>query len=213
VNENLLRFKKNQLYLTLDVETENLNICENNRPWQIGCLLCRGKEIEKKYEANIWWEDLNIGEEAARITRFNYENYKASAQDPKEVFDKVAKYLYDPSVIVVGQNLFNFDNAIINNWRRAMGMPADWNFVERTIDIRALFSQLQKENKSFDWSDPYSHQIKYIHHRERGLKTSLAFMRKYFGMEYDPNLHHSALQDVIYTWEVFSQQLIYQIEI
>jgi len=216
MNNNLLRFKLDQKILFWDCETENLSLGDSsihkNRPWQSGFILCQGKNTLLEKQREIWWPDLNISEEAAKITRFDRYNYEQNARDPKEVWDEFAQYFYDPSVLIVGQNILNFDNYILNNWRRNIGLPTDWSFINRVIDTRALSVAIQKGNKTVDHNDLLCWQMRFMHHRERGLKATLESMVKHYGFPYDRNLHHDSLNDCRYTRDVF-QKMIYEIEI
>ena len=46
MDEDLLRFKKDQKYLVFDYETCNLNLGHlENKPWQIGFIICKGSKF------------------------------------------------------------------------------------------------------------------------------------------------------------------------
>ena len=48
MNDNLLRFKKNQNYICFDFETCHLNLLHSeNKPWQLGYGLFKGKKMHK----------------------------------------------------------------------------------------------------------------------------------------------------------------------
>lgn len=211
MNDTLLRFHKNQKYLVLDVEAESLNLCLA-RPWEIGYIVCTQNKILVENCDFIFLEDLNISADAARITRFDYNLYRQKAKDAKKVFDEFSKYLYDPDVIVVGQNILNYDGYIIQNFRRALGLKPDWSFINRVIDTRALSFAIQKSVKTVDHNDLYCWQMRYMHARERGIKTSLESLLKNYSIPYDKDQHHNSLWDSQMTKEVFFKQ-IYEIEI
>ena len=69
--EDLLRFKFNQKYVIFDTETEGLNLV-TSKPWQLAWIEAEGKKITKKQNRFLMWEDLNVSEDAARVTGFNY---------------------------------------------------------------------------------------------------------------------------------------------
>ena len=69
--EDLLRFKFNQKYVIFDTETEGLNLV-TSKPWQLAWIEAEGKKITKKQNRFLMWEDLNVSEDAARFTGFNY---------------------------------------------------------------------------------------------------------------------------------------------
>jgi len=216
MTENLLRFNKSQKYLSFDTETENLALfnCNDhkNRPWEIGWTLStRLKKIEEKC-LYPWWPDLKVSDDAARITRFNYESYKSKAKDARKCLDYFSERLYDPSVIIIGQNILNFDAYVIQNWRQDLGLKPDWSFIERTIDTRALAFAIQKGVKTVDRDDLFCWQMKYMNTREKGIKTSLEWLCKYYSLGYDSQSHHGAEYDSRMTFEIFKKQM-WEVEI
>ena len=46
-----------------------------------------------------------------------------------------------------------------------------------------------------------------LHIREKGLKTSQAFMLKYYDIPHDPKKLHDSLYDVEMTFEIFKKQI------
>ena len=216
MTDNLLRFNKNQHFLFFDVETENLSLfnCPDskNRPWETGYILSRGKEVIKEGELHPWWPDLNVGKEAAIITRFNHYDYRQKATDARKCYEQFAEMLYDPSTIIVGQNVLNFDAFLVQNWRQELGLKPDWSFIERTIDTRALAFAIQKGVKSVDRDDLFCWQMKFMNTREKGIKTSLEYLMKSNGFFYDRNSHHNGLADARMTRDIFMKQ-IWEVEI
>lgn len=216
MTDNLLRFNKTQKFLSLDAETENLALfnCADhkNRPWEWGQVLYQGQKEISRQLLYPWWEDLKVGEEAARITCFNYEDYKRKATCPRKALEKVSEIIYDPSVIVVGQNILNFDGYVLQNWRQELGLRPDWSFVERTIDTRALAFAIQKGVKVVDRDDLFCWQMKYMNTREKGIKTSLEWLAKYYNLGYEAGSHHSAEYDAEMTAKIFFKQ-VFEIEI
>ena len=50
MNDELIRFKKDQKFLVFDYETCNLNLGSfNNKPWQIGYIICDKNKILERY--------------------------------------------------------------------------------------------------------------------------------------------------------------------
>ena len=77
MNEELLRFKKNQKYLIFDYETCNLNLNHySNKPWQLGFIIAEGSRVLKKYNFNLSWDELKLSKEAERITQFSRTKYE-----------------------------------------------------------------------------------------------------------------------------------------
>ena len=202
---NLLRFNKNQNYIVLDTETEGLNLT-SSKPWQASWIICRGSNIISEHDYFIRWEDINVSADAARITGFDKNYYYSKAEDPAEIFDKLSKYLYDPSFLVIGQNLLGFDVYMLNIWRKLIGMKSDYSYVDRIIDTKSISTAIFK-NILPDKDNFLSWQYKMLHIREKGLKTSQAFMLKYYDIPHDPKRLHDSLYDVEMTFEIFKKQI------
>lgn len=133
----------------------------------------QGEEILEEHDEFVFYDDLNVSEEAARITGFNKEKYISKAKPPAEVWKKFANYLYDNNNILVGQNVLGYDIYILNTMMRGIGIQNDWSFVNRMLDTKALATALFKDIKPS--GDLLSWQMKLMNHREKGLKTSQAF--------------------------------------
>jgi DNA polymerase III epsilon subunit-like protein len=202
---DLLRFKKDQSYICVDTETEGLNLT-SSKPWQVSWVVCRGHNIISKHDHFIRWDNINVSADAARITGFDKDYYYSRAEDPMEVFKKLSKYLYDPSFLLIGQNLLGFDVYMINVWRKLMEMKSDYSYVNRIIDTKsistAIFKNILPDKENF-----LSWQYKMLHIREKGLKTSQAFMLKYYDIPHDPKKLHDSLYDVEMTFEIFKKQI------
>jgi DNA polymerase III epsilon subunit-like protein len=202
---DLLRFKKQQNYITVDVETEGLNLI-SSKPWQVSWIICRGDKLVSKHDHFIRWDNINVSADAARVTGFNKNDYYEKAESPIEVFNQLAKHLYDPSFLVIGQNLLGFDVYMINVWRKLMGLKSDHSYVNRVIDTKsistAIFKNILPDKENF-----LSWQYKMLHIREKGLKTNQAFMLKYYDIPHDPKRLHDSLYDVEMTFEIFKKQI------
>lgn len=199
----LLRFKFDQHFLIHDFETEGTNL-RYSRPWQLSWVETVGKKTVEKYNFLLKWDDLNISEGAAKITGFDRAKYLKDAVDPYFVLQLFESRVNNPNMILVGQNIINFDIYILNVLRQELGYPVDYSFIERCLDTRPLFFaitlNMQKpENESLlEW------QYKLINMPEirqrRGI-TSLPAMLKYFDIPYDENKLHDALYDIEMTKE------------
>tara|TARA_R100001377_G_scaffold85055_1_gene70128 strand:+ start:1755 stop:2387 length:633 start_codon:yes stop_codon:yes gene_type:complete len=205
MNESLLRFDKKQKYLVFDTETEGLNLI-TSRPWQVAWLIVEGGEILEKHDMFLDWPDLNVSEGAARITGFTMKEYDRRKENPRKVWEKFSKHLYDKDTFVVGQNLLGFDVYMVNIWRKLMNLGSDYSYVDRIIDTRSLAVAITKEipvNKE----DFISWQYRLLNHRERGLKTSQAYLLKKYNIDHDTRRLHDALYDIEMNFKVFRKQL------
>lgn len=205
MKENLLRFNKKQRYLIFDTETEGLNLI-NSRPWQVAWLLAEGDNILEKHDLYIKWEDLNISDEAAKITGFSKQAYDRKSLNPKDVFDKFSKYLNDKNNLIIGQNLLGFDVYMINVWRREIGLPSDYSFINRIIDTKSIATAIAKQIP-VQRENLLSWQYRLLNHKERGLKTSQATLLKKYDIPHDPKRLHDAMYDIEMNFRIFKKQL------
>jgi len=205
MDESLLRFDNNQKYLVFDTETEGLNLIRS-RPWQVAWLVVEGGKILEKHDMFLDWPNLDVSAGAAKITGFTMKEYNKRKESPRKVWEKFSKHLYDKDTFIVGQNLLGFDVYMVNIWRELMKLEADYSYVERIIDTRALAVAIAKDIP-VDKDDFISWQYRLINHRERKLKTSQAFLLKKYNIDHDPKRLHDALYDIEMNFKVFRKQL------
>jgi len=204
--------KFDQKYIVVDVETRHLNqshqieIPNSNKVWQVSWIECQGNFIKEEHDYYVDVPNLDLSDEVARLTHFDYAKYNRLKQPAKKVFDIFIKYLYDPSYIVIGQNILNFDWFMLDILAKQAGERIDYSkFVERTYDTRPLAqahrSGLDKPRNGdiLDW------QFKILNDRSLKAKCSQGVLLKFFGIEHDPDELHSAIVDVKMTWEIFKQ--------
>ena len=209
--EDLLRFKFNQKYVIFDTETEGLNLV-TSKPWQLAWIEAEGKKITKKQNRFLMWEDLNVSEDAARVTGFNYKSYVKQAEDPAIVYKEFIDLINQDDVIIIGQNLLCYDIYILGVIARQLGLKIDYSFVNRIFDTKAIATALAKGNKTPDNDDFASWQIKWLNYRERGLKSNQKYLLEYYDIDFDPKKLHDALYDIEKNFEIFLKQ-IWELEI
>jgi DNA polymerase III epsilon subunit-like protein len=210
MKNDLLRFNKTQKYIVFDCETEGLNLV-SSKPWQMAWIVTQGGSTLEKFDIYIKWDDLKVSDGAAKITGFSRQVYDRKAIDPKDAFDKFAKYLYDPQYKLVGQNVLGFDVYIINIWRRLLGLSPDYSFVDRIIDTRCLAMAIEKqmpprEECLINW------QYRLLSIRDKKVKASQSALLKKYGIAFDERRLHDGAYDVEMTYEIFKKQL-FDIEI
>ena len=220
--QNLLRYNLNNYkFLCYDYETESLCLVGNNKPWEVGYITVEGGKVTSEHNRNIWWEDLNISDDASRITRFNYENYKKDAEDPDLVLKDFESKLYDPKTINITYNGLNFDMYLHQLWRKKLGKDIDWTFLPRSIDILALSRAYRMGMEPpEDWENFFCCQFTLANYfsdsRTRASRKlpscTLKKMCEELDIEFDDGQAHGGLYDVHKTWEVF-KQLIRKMEI
>lgn len=208
IGANLLRYKKDQLYLVADGETENLNLILNNRPWQWSYQRYKGNQLIESHDEFIWWPDLKVSKEAAFITRFDYNVYKSKAGDPKEKIDKFNQYLYDPNYIIIGANYGNFDSFIHGTWGKLVGITPDYSYFDRIYDIQCVEKAIELQiDIPKDRQEYLSFLFKTYGFRKRTLKTSVKFLLKKYEIPFDEFLLHDGIYDVAKCKEIFDKQI------
>ena len=209
--EDLLRFKFNQKYVIFDTETEGLNLV-TSKPWQLAWIEAEGKQIKKKQNRFLMWEDLNVSEDAARVTGFDYKSYVKQAEDPAIVYKEFIDLINQDDVIIIGQNLLGYDIYILGVIARQLGLKIDYSFVNRIFDTKAIATALAKGNKTPDNDDFASWQNTWLNDRERGLKSNQKYLLEYYDIDFDPKKLHDALYDIEKNFEIFLKQ-IWELEI
>lgn len=210
MNDQLLRFDKNQKYLVLDTETEGLNLVKS-RPYQVSWIIAQGDRVLEKNDRYLWWSNLKVSEGAARINKFKYDYYKSRAEDPKSVWEDFSKELYNPEYKVVGQNLLGFDVYMINVWRKLMGLGSDHSYVDRIIDTLSLARAIAKEDEP-NFDNFMCWQYGWNNFFQRGLRAGQATLLKKYNIPHDKDRLHDALYDIEMNFKVFRKQL-YDIEL
>lgn len=214
LGENLLRFKKDQKYICLDFETENLNLLPvHNKPWQASFVIGEGNSILEKHDYYIYWKDLNISDDAKRITHFSQDVYNKNAKPLNEVLPIIDKYLYDPDYILLWFNGLNFDSYMHNILRKRAGLKTDYSYIYKSIDVNCLAKAIKlqidfnNQDNFIAWQYALSDVV------QRGLKTNLALLCKEYNIPLiDNGGFHNALNDVIYTFQVY-HKLIWELTI
>lgn len=209
--EDLLRFKFDQKYVIFDTETEGLNLV-SSKPWQLAWIEATGKKITKKQNRFLKWNNLNVSEEAAKITGFNRKHYESKAEDPSVVFKEFMNLINRDDVIVVGQNILGYDLYMLGVIGRNLGIKIDYSFVKRCFDTKAIATAIAKGNKTPDKDDFLAWQLRYLNYRERGLKTNQKFLLQHYDISFDEAKLHDALYDIEKNFEIFQKQ-IWEIEI
>lgn len=194
--DKLLRFDDNQLYFLWDGETSHLNLLHDNYIWQLGFVVFNNKEIIEKKQFYIFHENFKISDDAARVTRFNWDVYKKNAQPQKEVFDLFESYLYDPKYIVMGHNLMSFDIHCHCQWRRLNNMRPDWSYLPRLIDTNCVAKAIELGIKSIKPSERLEMMFKLSNFVQKGMKTNLTSYGKKLGIDWNYDSLHEALSDV-----------------
>ena len=110
MDEHLLRFDKKKTFVFIDCETFNLCLSRcHNLPWQVGMIKLVGSKRIAEKDVHIKWDtNLKIGEEAARITRYNQSKMDKLGVSPEEIFPTIEDWL-DNADYIMGHNTLGFD--------------------------------------------------------------------------------------------------------
>lgn len=196
MDEHLLRFKENTEYVFIDCETENLCLNrEQNLPWQIGMIKVKGNKKVAEKDFYISWErELNVGKEAARITRFSPKLYKERAIPYDEIFPTIQDWL-DNCDYIVGHNTLGFDIYLIKDYYQYMGLDYR-HLMDKMIDTNCVARGLKlgipfKRDEQF-----LTYQYKMLHTRKKGVKTNLQALGREYDIKFDPDTLHDALNDL-----------------
>lgn len=208
---NLLRYNQEYKSICFDTETTSLNL-RYAIPWQLSYLVCRGDKIEKIVDKYLWWPNLKLSEDAARITRFDVITYKQRAEDPKKVFEEFANYLHNKNYLNIGQNTLGYDIYIINILRHLLGLKPDWEYLNRSYDTNCLGRFLLFNNPPPIQDNKFLWQMKLRNMRQKGTRTSLSALGKHFNIPVNEETRHDGLVDVKLNLEVFNK-MKWQIEI
>jgi DNA polymerase III epsilon subunit-like protein len=202
MDEHLLRFKKDKTLLFIDCET--FNLCLNsvgNLPWQVGMIRTTSgfnTNIKKKWDLHIKWDtNLEIGEEAARITRFNPAKFESLAISPEKAFEDIEREL-DSCDYIVGHNILGFDIYLLKDYYNYMGKDYK-HLMPKIIDTNSIAKGIKMDVSYQANGDPNGlllHQYKMVHKRKRGVKTNLTALGKEFDIEHDYDNLHDAVVDL-----------------
>ena len=213
MNDNLLRFKKDQKYLCFDFETCHLNLLNSdNKPWQIGYGTFQGKKPVKTFDRLIQWSNLNVSPEAAKICQFNRKHYEKNSTDATAILEEFESYLYDPSYLIIGHNLLGFDVYIHNIYRKLLKKQSDYSYVDRIIDTNCIAKAAKEKIKKGKGEPLINWQYKLNEFRKRGLKTNQKQLLKDYDIRFDENKLHDAGYDINMTFKIFNK-LIWEVEI
>lgn len=208
---DLLRYKNNQKYLVFDFETEGLNLFYS-KPFQLSFVVAEGKRVIENHDYYLDWKDLNVSEEAARVTNFSYLKYNNLKKNPNECLHVFEKYLYNPEYIIIGHNIIGFDIYIHKTLRRLCGKSPDFSYLNNLIDTNCLSKAIKcnivksKNDSMIQW------MFRLNDFHKKGVKTNHKQMLKDNNIPFDESKLHNSLYDVQKNFELF-QKLIWQIEI
>lgn len=195
------KLKHDQKYIVFDVETEGLNLYYS-RPWQVSWVLGEGNKVVEEQDRFIKYSDLELSDMIKKMTGYNQRTYDSKKESVRAVYDDLAKYLYDPEYIIIGQNLLGFDVYMVAVMQRMLGIEPDFSYIDRIYDTRAL-GKAYRENLDKPSGNFLSWQYKIINDRSLKSKVSQGVLLKHLDIDHDPKMLHNALYDVKMCFQVF----------
>jgi DNA polymerase III alpha subunit (gram-positive type) len=216
IGGELLRFQREQKYLTLDTETTGLNTVYS-LPFQVSFSTYTQDNNLEFHDYFIHWDDLKMSAGAKAITKFDETSYHQKAQPAKEILDIVESYIFDPQYKIAAHNYIAYDSLILGAWRRALGMKPIYDYLYQPYKVydTVAMSKMYKKGIKPDISTSnnwLAHQYRVLDFVEKGLKTSLSTMTKELNIETDVTRLHTADYDIELNAKVF-KKLIWQIEV
>lgn len=208
VGENLLRYKKDQVYCGYDDETANLNLLHINLPFQVSWILFTQKEVLETHNYYLnWGGKLKMSKDAARITRYDEDLVKREGKDPKEIYLKFRSVQDNKDILLVAHSGLAFDNQVNKIWCEAVGEINRWDYLQRYYDT-SLNAKAIKENIKFDANNKLAWYFKLNSLVKKGLKTNLALLAREYGINQDENSgYHDSAFDINIMKQVFLKQL------
>tara|TARA_Y100000361_G_C11159234_1_gene346091 strand:+ start:81 stop:719 length:639 start_codon:yes stop_codon:yes gene_type:complete len=205
MDEHLLRFKKDTNYVLIDCETENLCLHSmNNLPWQIGMIKAKGEN--KVDEQDLWlsWDrEIDVSEGAAKVTHFNFKNYKKRAKDAKKLFPIMRDWL-DNADYIIGHNILGFDIYLLKDYYNYMGLDYK-HLLPKIIDTNCIAKGIKYGFKFNARESFISYQYKVLHTYKKGFKTNLRALGEEFEIDFDPDKLHEALYDLELNLKVWNR--------
>lgn len=192
--------------MVFDFETENLALCLA-RPFQLSWVVYENNQITQKEDHMLYWKDLNVSADAARITRFDYNLWKEKAKDPLQVLKNFENYLYNPEYLILGANLFGYDVYVHNTLRRILGLKSDFSYLNRVLDIQCIQKGIYMGLKTVP-ENRTAWQYQMYHYVKKDVKTSVKHLCGLYDIPYDENKAHDAMIDNLYCLEIFKKQIL-----
>lgn len=205
MDEHLLRFDKSKELVFIDCETFNLclNSC-HNLPWQISMLKVKGNKSFDEKDFYIKWDtDLEISEDAARITKYNPREMEKRGIEPEGALPTVMDWL-DNADHIVGHNILGFDLYLIKDFYNYMGRDYS-HLVSKIIDTNCIARGVKGEFPYDEKIDFILYQYKVYHTRFKKVKSNLTFLGKELDIEHDYDNLHNAIVDLKLNLKVWNK--------
>lgn len=196
MDDHLLRFQNNKMFVFIDFET--LNLClsfANNLPWQVAMIRSvAGKEVESKSFYIKWDTHLQISDGAAKITRYSQTTVDKQGVTPDVAFKAMYNWL-DSADYIVGHNILGFDLYLLRDYCKMMGKPYE-HLTSKILDTNALAKSVKYDLPFKPTDRIMEHQYRLSNEYRKGIKTNLKALGKENNIEHDYETLHEALSDL-----------------
>ena len=212
MDDHLLRYDKNKVFVFIDCETFNLclNSC-HNLPWQVSMLKVVFGEVEGQKDFYLKWDThLKIGKEAARITKYSPKKMEEKGLPPEECLPTVIDWL-DNCDYIVGHNILGFDVYLIKDFYTYMGKDYK-HLMPKIIDTNCVARGIKMSLPYDRTKDFLKYQYKILHTKKKGVRSSLTFLGREMEIEHDYENLHDAIVDLGLNLKIWNK-LKWQIEI
>ena len=163
-----------------------------------------GGKIQDEKDFYLKWDtNLEISEEAARITRYSQTRMDRDGVEPSGVLPTIINWL-DSCDHIVGHNILGFDLYLIKDFYKYMEKEYK-HLPQKVIDTNSIakgikFGLFYKPEEDF-----LSYQYKMMHKRVKGVRSSLPFLGKEFEIKHDYQKLHNALVDLKLNLKVWNK--------
>lgn len=187
--------KYDQLYLTIDAETEGLNL-RYSRPWQISWVEHQGKKIIEEFDLYIDLPNLFLSDKIKKLTGFDQKKYDTEKISPKKAYSILKPKLFNRDYKIVGQNILGFDIYMIAILQELANEPIDYSYMERIYDTFPLAKAWKAGLEKPKHGDLLSWQFKILNDRSIKKRVTQLQLLKDFNIDFDKDKLHNALYDV-----------------
>lgn len=203
IESDLLKYNiENKRILFTDSETESLNL-KFARPWDISFVTYHGyKKIEEK-QFYIKWKNLNIPQDLANKIHYNKEKVDALGLEPEVAAHLILSYLNNPeNDIISGNNLLNYDCMIFYNACKLCNINLGYDFLHKIYDCNSIFKGYKRGLKP-DHRNFLAWQFGQNNFVQKGLRSSVSYICKDFGLEHNEEELHGSLADTLLSAQIF----------
>jgi DNA polymerase III epsilon subunit-like protein len=170
-----------------------------------------GKKVAEKNFYIKWDTDLEIGEEAARITRYSQKKMDDEGIPPEEVFPTVRDWL-DNADWIIAHNMLGFDLYLIKDFYKINGLDCR-HLMSKILDTNALARGIKFGIPYREGEDSLiEYQYRMANMRKKGVRTNLMALGKGYEIDHDYRKLHDAIVDLELNLKVWNK-LKWQIEV